>query len=360
MDTLAMAEQLKGEYRDAFEKIDVYGMMCNGEKDDYEDRLLNIYDMLLEAQHEDKPVEKIIGKDIEQFCKAYFRVEDKSDKWKSLLRGVASIMLVMFIYSIVDYLILVEERVPFRETMVDVFPIIIGSCAGGLAILYGWIVNKFVLFKQKKARPVLHSVIVLILFLGGIICGVTLCDSVYLQIPLSLVLLISGGYVLIYEMVAFMFRYRKNGTFIIKNKVDDTAKKEFENDISFKATLKEIAKGMAWRFKRIQKKCEKKGQEYTQEDFAKKIRKEIQMGKRYDVCLGVLVVVVVNIPVIHSALTETIMDAIILFAILVIIEFLICRFYFKFNKKQNAAFKFIIDECEMRGITIVEFVEGLE
>ena len=70
IDTLAMANLLNGEYKEAFTKIDMYGSMGNVDMDIYEDRIMNLYDMFVEAQEEGKPVEKIIGKDIEGFCKA--------------------------------------------------------------------------------------------------------------------------------------------------------------------------------------------------------------------------------------------------------------------------------------------------
>ena len=75
LDTIAMAAQLEGEYKTIFEKADMYGTLekCSDENI-RDDKMMNLYDLLLQAQIDKTPVSKIIGEDIEEFCKSYFFV----------------------------------------------------------------------------------------------------------------------------------------------------------------------------------------------------------------------------------------------------------------------------------------------
>ena len=46
------------------------------------EKIMNLYDLLLQAQEENKPVEKIIGNNLEAFCKEYFApIEEAKKKW---------------------------------------------------------------------------------------------------------------------------------------------------------------------------------------------------------------------------------------------------------------------------------------
>lgn len=65
-------DQLRGAYLEAFDKAELYSEVENVDGDVHEEMLMNLLDLLLTAQKEEKPVEKIIGPDLEQFCQSYF------------------------------------------------------------------------------------------------------------------------------------------------------------------------------------------------------------------------------------------------------------------------------------------------
>ncbi len=54
INAVEMAEQLKGRYREVFERADLYGTLNGFEQEVLEDKLMNLYDLLMEAQHEEK------------------------------------------------------------------------------------------------------------------------------------------------------------------------------------------------------------------------------------------------------------------------------------------------------------------
>ena len=130
IDTLAMANLLKGEYKEAFTKIDMFGSMGNVNMDIYEDRILNLYDMFMEAQEEGKPVEKIIGKDIEGFCKAYYNCREEKKWYVDLAKRFCNIMTILFVYCLLETLWVREDKIVFFEDRINIMPIIVGLVVG--------------------------------------------------------------------------------------------------------------------------------------------------------------------------------------------------------------------------------------
>lgn len=360
LNTLAMANLLKGEYKEVFTKIDLYGSMGNVDVTIYEDRIMNLYDIFVEAQEEGKPVEKIVGKDIEEFCKEYFKSEEQNHGIKNFLGKLANIMTVIFIYSIVDYMILAEDNIPFMERTVNLIPVVVGLCAGFLLVIFGNFINKKVTFKKEKLHPTLYYFAVLLIFIVGIVAGVTLLDDVLVGLPLYIVLIVSGSISIVFNGVALFINYKKKGTFHKVDKEDKRIKKEFEDEISFRGGLVDVASGMAFRYKRRKKKYARKGKEFTQEDYAKTVRKEIASEKKFNIMLGIFVSVMIIIPVVHEIVTVGLFDAAILFVVLVIIEVLIFRWSVKFLKEQYRSYALILDACEEKGIDIVEYYEQMK
>lgn len=360
LDTLAMASLLKGEYKEAFTKIDLYGSMENINNDIYEDRIMNLYDMFVEAQTEGKPVEKIIGNDIEEFCKEYYKCEEKNHIVKSVLGKLAYIMTIIFIYSLIDYVILSEESTPYMERTVDFLPVFVGLGIGFILALFGKLINKYITFKKKNLKPLLYYFVVLFIFVVGIIAGLAIFKDVNIGVPLHLVLLISGAFSILYYVVSAIVTYKKHGTLKTKNKKEQQERKEFEKDLSFQSGIKDVASGMAFRYKHHVKKNKKKGKEFTQEDFEKIMQKEIDSEKGYNIFLGVLFAIFTLIPSIHEIITNGILNGAILFVVLAVIETFIYIWFYKFNKEQNETYAYILKECKEKEINILEFVEQKE
>ena len=358
LDTLGMASLLKGEYKEAFSKIDLYGSMENINTDIYEDRIMNLYDMFVEAQNEGRPVEKIIGNDIEAFCKEYYKNEEKNHIFKDLAGKIAYIMTIIFIYSLIDYVILSEETLPFMERTVNCLPILVGLGVGLILILFGKLINKHVTFKQKKLKPLLYYSIVLIIFIVGIIIGLAFFKDI--ELPLYFVLLISGCYSIVYYIVCAIITYKKHGTLKTKNKKEEMERKQFEKELSFQSGISAVASGMAIRYKHYVKRARRKGKEFTHEDFVEKVRKEIDSEKTYNIFLGVIFAIFTLIPSIREMITNGIFNGAMLFVVLAVIETFIFIWFYRFNKEQNETYIYILKECEEKEITILEFVEMLE
>lgn len=78
LDTISMADKLKGDYRKVFEKADMYATVAGGEVETQDEKMMNLFDLLMQAQYEEKPIDKIVGSDIEEFCMNYFSQEEEN------------------------------------------------------------------------------------------------------------------------------------------------------------------------------------------------------------------------------------------------------------------------------------------
>lgn len=76
-------DKLEGEYKDTFKQIDHYVSAERIDEDTQEEYMGALLDVFLLAQQEGKPVSKIVGTDMERFCKSF--CEDFS--WKNKILG---------------------------------------------------------------------------------------------------------------------------------------------------------------------------------------------------------------------------------------------------------------------------------
>ena len=84
MSFFTLSEQLKEPYKGIFDRVYLYANVQEIPEEESDDAMLNLYDVLFTAQAENKPVEEIIGDDIETFCQSYF-------EQRKLHRFIASI-----------------------------------------------------------------------------------------------------------------------------------------------------------------------------------------------------------------------------------------------------------------------------
>lgn len=253
-DTYAFyTDKLQGEYKDAFQQIEMYmdGKACHME--DFEDRMMELLDVFLSAQEKGRSVTSITGRNMEQFCKNF--CEEIS--WRSCLRNLADLLKFdawwLLICLFLELPFILEEweggwkRFFFATTEID-------FGAYFLMVIVSWIVLRlfqmavrYIMFKVKwlSWRIYISISIILIagLFAGGIImCFVT--DGIgMLSVPVIPTGLICGGYLLVYyrcnrKEIQEKRRNKVKFTDMVKNmavedaenggQMTDSMKKQFE------------------------------------------------------------------------------------------------------------------------------------
>lgn len=359
LDTMAMANLLKGEYKEAFKKIDMYGGMNNVDVKIHEDRMMNLYDMFVEAQEERKPVEKIIGKDIENFCKEYFNCSEEKKWYIEVIKRISNVMSVIFLYSVVHFLFLSEGNVAFWDARINLLPVVVGIIVGFALIMLGRIINKQVTFKKEKVNPTFYAILLLVVFIGGVISAPILQDDINIDAPLDITVIVSGGIAGVYCLVSVILLFtRKDKRKMTKE--EKAQRKAFQEELEFQSGIKDVADGMATRYKRKVKKYAKKGKTYTHQDFVQYTNKEIKDEKQYNVIVFLLLLVFVIINAITSFSKMNLMPFIIMLVIQIAVEVIVFRWFVKFNKEQSKSYEIILNECEQRNINVVEYVEQME
>lgn len=356
MNTVLMAEQLSGEYRQVFERADLYCTVTGIATEVAEDKMMNLFDIFMTAQSHGKPVEKIIGRDVEKFCKCYFEDYSLRERIKHSPALFYKICWVIFICSAIevfenDFEKIVTGEIYYRT---DILPYMTGLVLGLLfSAVIGFLMSRLI-FRFPKIGSVKIYIGILIIFLVAMAVWELWEDTIKTTvfIPIIPVIAVSGVYIAAYWGIRAYRRYCRHGS-IFKEKV----KIKREDSESF---LLEIGESLIKKFYRKNKRRKRRGKaewtiweymDYLCRQDAKEVWKWHLMALFY--------VVVVAVPVIHTLLIEGMMDALILAAILLVIEIPI---YFSCKKLSDFGVrcrKKLMQECQAHAMDLIEYVAYL-
>ncbi|MBQ8914975.1 MAG: hypothetical protein IJ046_02210 [Clostridia bacterium] len=112
---LLYKEKLTGEYRETFEKIEIYVKARGADEPVMEERLLQITDVLLAAQSEGTPWERVVGKDIEKFCRTFCSDIGVKNKIWRVLDSLKLVVIIELIDVFFGFLGLDFSKVGFFQ-----------------------------------------------------------------------------------------------------------------------------------------------------------------------------------------------------------------------------------------------------
>ena len=101
-------DKLNAEYKPVFEQVEMYVSMQNIDEATHEERLGDLLDIFLSSQNAGKPVQKIVGSNIEYFCKTFcsdFGVKNRVLWILDWLKIVAWMLLVISAIDILWFLL---------------------------------------------------------------------------------------------------------------------------------------------------------------------------------------------------------------------------------------------------------------
>jgi len=362
-DTFAMKELLKDDYRKAFEQIVLYANMSFGNEQFIDDRMHNLFDSFMEAQANGKPVEKIVGGDLEKFCKEYFKADSKDIWVKEILKRLFHVAVLTVVFIFLEHF-LRGEGGPVRGAVIDMKPILIGVFVGGFLMTFGRLVQRRLMFRRPKIRPAVYYIVLIVLFVGGIGLFLVLTKGISLNMSAFLALSIFGGYCVVYLVGIGFYRYKKYGSFQnpdVPGKVEKAEQKNLEKEITFRSDVVSCAKEMATRFQKLKAKNAKKGKpEYTMEEFTQLIKKETTWGMKIKILWIAFPIFCIITGTIRMDMTQGLTAAIVSFVVLTVVLTFIYRIFWEASKEVFTAQRAVIEECEKRGIGIEEYVAELE
>lgn len=361
LDTIAMAAQLEGEYKSVFEKADMYGMLENaGDESSIDDKMMNLFDLLMQAQADKTPVSKVIGEDVEEFCKSYFKEEKETkSKWLGFLKFIYDIAWWGVIAGIFELIIPEEGGFGFIPE-VNIIPIIAGVLVG-LALLLLTMVLKRTVLKSKKLKPIGFYFLILSIGVIGVVVAVIISSQIgiELKIKAGLLLVVSGLYVTVYFIVRSIWRYQEHGT-ITKYSKEETRrrkeekreKEEFNKDIA-KQNVAQIAKDMKSRYQRISRQHEKKyGKPMTLQQYKEKLTKELKSFDKYEILFIVGDALIILIPTIGIIVKDGMSNGVVYGLIMIVIFFFVYRFQIWTNnicKESYYEMIYVLDLCLTNG-----------
>ncbi len=281
---IALKEKLCGEYLEKFNFVENYGELHLVSAEVMAEKMMDLMDLMLEAQDQELPVEHIVGKDIKGFCKNYFSDVTVADLLRSVGKEIRSWAWLVFALELL--LVVVEignKDFHFFSYKTDVSGYLVGAMVGWsgvvLADLVGIVLAKLGCYTQKTRN--VEAFIIAIVTIGMIIFFIG--EDKSLEILGWPLLLFSGLYLLAYYGLMFRRRYQTTGSF-------RKQKNENEYETSFTGLLKEelydndysrdvsVVKIFSKRYVRKNRRRMKQGKpRLTTEEF---FEKEDKAGKR--------------------------------------------------------------------------------
>lgn len=347
-------DQLKGEYLAACDKVELYADLKHIDWEVQSEKLMDLLDLLLQAQYEGKPVSDIVGTDLDRFCKNYFADYSAGDRLREFLKRIKRIAWMLFILEgLWMFASLGEADFHFFTNTTDISGYVGGLLMGGVVLEFVNALLRLCLFRVKRFTVNMNLFLETVTLIGGLILIFRFWGDRKIYILTWPLLLGSGAYLLGYYTLQWYRRYQTTGS--IKE-----VKSDYE--ISFGEMVKveydqnfgeEMVKALAKRFRRMNRRRKRRGKaEYTSEEFFEKLKREDAISRR---AVPAIFIGVVVCSTIFTAQDSTLWDTVIWFAIISVCEFVVYRFYSKIEKSGVRERNAIWQECRKRDMTLLEY-----
>lgn len=258
MSYFSFGENLKTPYREVFERAHIYASLKEMPKSDFDDSMLNLYDVLYTAQEEGKPVEKIVGQDLEQFCQDYFQprqlenfITDLPERFLGLLRTFLYLGL---------FLIIGDFMASGRAQTINVTPFVGGVLISILMIPLSKLLYSLLIIKKKvsinRFYILLLALFILLIFGSAYLFDrLGIYDQLRLAVSPQMVIALSLLYLLPYHLYRLYQNYQKFGSFKnLDKEVDRLEMKKIDKEKYSQMEKKGILK---YHYKKYQKMTQK-------------------------------------------------------------------------------------------------------
>lgn len=356
------AQQLTGDYRAAFQKAEMYAELKGLGETTVDEAMMELVDALLEAQNAGKPVEKVLGRDMEKFCKDYFNRRVKiADRLRDLLKLLYRLGIVTLVIEGLALLGILTDG-GWQELVsakTDINGYLCGAMCGFLGSVITGCCLRPLMFRWKKLSAGKYVFILCaVILLLSIPSFVWFHDRVVTvpMLPLFLIVLI---YVLGFYAHKLYGRYKATGS--IKKTPEekaDSVQGAFRQGLE--DGMKDVPRLMKTRFERINRRRARRHREpLTPEEFMCLLEKEFRRSKTLNritalvftlVCLAVWAVA-------ELPRTEDILDSFLGLAVGIgcgLAVFWLVTGVFSQAEAQQAE---LILKCREKGITVLDLAE---
>lgn len=352
-----LEDQLTGDYKEIFAKIKFYTTIHEIDENTCNEMLMDLLDMLLEAQKNGDAVESIVGEDVELFCCNYFSEYNNGKRLKNWFDRIYRCCWYVVILEMLFY-VLDSEEITFMQTSTDILPWIGGFCGGAVI---GFVVN--LIFKKifsKKASETVYFVSIIIALILFVVAMGFLPETISLYVPLWMECLVAIGYIVIYKIIQLAERYRRTGSLKKENSEYQATfgklvmeEVEREWDETNQNPGMSLAKGFLKQYEKMNKRRVKRGKKsLTEDEFHAKIVKNNRTSG-WSVSIGLVVGIAAGWWMSVLSYAESLLDGIWVFLLLEAFAIFICRRLFL--NRENDETRKLLNICEERDLNIIEY-----
>lgn len=322
-------DKLQGEYKTVFDQVEIYVTAQNIDELTCEDRLGSLLDMLLSAQEAGRPVQKVVGSNLEQFCKSFCSDMGTRNRVWHFLDTLKTIAFVELMCAVIDL-----WGADWAGT--DFWSLLSTTNASGLVFgfaacaLIGYITNLVVqrlMFKTKKLNMNLLKCIVF--FMTGVsfaaVFGILSADQLnFFPCPLWTVMAVCATYLVVYYII--------NHKRTAENKLP---KVKFSDLVAQQTTLN-LDSFMEKRYQTLNKRSIKKGRgALSMRDFLDNEEKECDKSDSLGWLFYGTPIVLTGLGLLTTEF-DTTFDMVLYLVLMLGIYFLFMHFSFKSTKKTTA------------------------
>ena len=206
-DYILLQDRLKGEYKDAFQKVQMYSTSNLIGEDTESELMMELLDHMLMAQEEGKPVSTIVGDDIEGFCEIFFSEYKLGNRFVDFLKTLYRMAWIMLVFAILD--LVIGDGALSSSDIGAIGAIVLGGLSGSLSILIIYLLIR-PLVKKRKVNATALNAIYIVLLLASVIITCVLANRYSINVPAWVAVTLPTVYIVVYYIVNAVTNYKKN------------------------------------------------------------------------------------------------------------------------------------------------------
>ncbi len=266
-------DKLESEYKETFQKIEAYCLMENVDTNSFNEQMMHLLDIFMNAQAKNRPVKSVVGNNLELFCKNFCSgFEVKHRLFEIVDYGKRMAWLILF-FTLLD--LTLEEGIRFWEIKTSIGGWITGAVISVIvSLIFGMFAQKL-MFRIKKFSAGFYIVVEIVICIAifMLLFGITDLENMYC--PAWTVLLSCIVYLVIYHICN-----RKRKEKIQKVKFSDTI-------------AAQMPQGLMDRYEKQNKRRIKRGKNpYTEAEYIQKTKTWLEREKKWLVFYAVLPVLI--------------------------------------------------------------------
>ena len=211
LNYVLMEEQLRGEYKSVFSHIYSDVITRNYQEDFLDDKMSDLFDLLVTAQSQNLPAERVTGSDPERFCREFFADYGLRERLRSVADRLKSVAWFLLVFELPSVSARIHALRDIFTVRTNIAPYGVGTAVGILLMLVSAFIRPAI-WKSRRMSAGKWSGIICLVMVALIIAGTALFKDRELLVPAFPFILGSAAYLLVYYTVRSVCNYRRFGT----------------------------------------------------------------------------------------------------------------------------------------------------